>query len=233
MNESKFQNSISLTGYVNDVKSSICKSGNHKISGKLRISTPDTDAEGKPTKSYASIRFETVATPENGYASKLLNGNLVTMTGFVKAVQFELNGKRFENPVIAPMQIVLNPKPENGEKTKFANEIALTGFVNFPTSRKCNSGNHRLSGNIRFRTSDKDAQGNDRASYASIAYEAFAKADNDYASTFLEGNMVAIEGWLKAQNWTDKDGKKQERIVIAPKTAVRVAKQEPAEAPVA
>ncbi len=91
------------------------------------------------------------------------------------------------------------------------NSFKITGFVGFnkveefTTSSVC-----RFS--IAVHRTDKVS--NVRTS-AFLYAEAWAKKeDAEKFSTLTKGNLVDVEGFFKPEEWTDKDGKKNNRIVL-------------------
>jgi len=91
------------------------------------------------------------------------------------------------------------------------NSFKVSGFVGFnevrefPTSSVC-----RFS--IAVSRTDKET--NVRTT-AFLNAEAWAKKeDAEKLNTLTKGNLVTVEGYFKPEEWTDKEGKKNNRVVL-------------------
>ena len=92
----------------------------------------------------------------------------------------------------------------------FQNNFEISGFVgytevkNFDKTSVC-----RFSLNV---SKNKDSE---RVS-AFMNVEAWKKNEEaeEAFKTLEKGNLVTIEGYFKPEEWTDKEGKKQNRVVL-------------------
>ncbi len=91
------------------------------------------------------------------------------------------------------------------------NSFKISGFVGFNEVKVFAS-----SSVCRFSiaVSRTDKESNVRTS-AFLNAETWAKnEDAEKFNTLAKGNLVTVEGYFKPEEWTDKDGKKNNRVVL-------------------
>lgn len=94
----------------------------------------------------------------------------------------------------------------------FKNNFVISGYVGYADVQTfANSCVVRFSINVR-RTDNYN-----NTTSAFLNAEAWIKnEDADEAFKTLEkGNLITIQGYFKPEEWTDKDGKKQNKVVFA------------------
>lgn len=88
---------------------------------------------------------------------------------------------------------------------KISGRVGFTATTEFNTSSVC-----RFS--IAVSRKEKDS---DDWTTAFLNAEAWAKKeDASKFSTLEKGKMVTVEGYFRPEEWTDKDGKKNNRVVL-------------------
>ena len=91
------------------------------------------------------------------------------------------------------------------------NSFKVSGMVGFSEERAFNTSSVcRFSLSISRKEKDND-------NWTSAFLNAQAWAKNEDASKFSilsKGNLVTVEGYFKPEEWTDKDGNKNNKIVM-------------------
>ena len=91
------------------------------------------------------------------------------------------------------------------------NSFKITGFVSFSEEKAFNN-----SSVCRFSISvSRKEKDSDNWTSAFLNAEAWVKNEEvGKFSTLQKGNRVTIEGFFKPEEWTDKDGKKHNRVTL-------------------
>ncbi len=93
----------------------------------------------------------------------------------------------------------------------FQNSFKVSGYVGFsevkafPNASVC-----RFSISV----SKYDKETSERTTAFMSAESWKSNAESDQFQTLAKGNLVTLEGFFKPEEWTDKDGQKQSKIVL-------------------
>ena len=92
------------------------------------------------------------------------------------------------------------------------NSFKISGFVSFSEEKAFNN-----SSVCRFSISvSRKEKDTDNWTSAFLNAEAWVKNEEvEKFATLQKGNRVTVEGFFKPEEWTDKDGKKHNRVILA------------------
>ncbi|MCQ2082121.1 MAG: single-stranded DNA-binding protein [Lachnospiraceae bacterium] len=91
------------------------------------------------------------------------------------------------------------------------NSFKISGYVGFADVKQ-----FETSSVCRFSISvGRKEKGKDDYTSAFLNMEAWRKNDSKTDFSAIEkGNLIQVEGFFKPEEWEDKDGKKQNRVVL-------------------